>query len=132
MPDGTTALMMACKNGHKDVVQFLLNQSAIEANAIALGGWTAFIWACGGGNKDVVKLFLDRKDIELNAKTDITGVLEYTGFILACHWPNKDVVKLLLEYSEERNIELCDDLSGYEFSKEIIDLVELHQEASKD
>ena len=72
-------------------------------------------------------------DIELNAKTDITGVLEYTGFILACHWPNKDVVKLLLEYSEERNIELCDNLSEYEsVPKEIIDLVELHQEASKE
>ena len=46
--DGLTAFMLACKNGHKDVVQLLLDHSErIDLNAKDdYGGITAFMLAC--------------------------------------------------------------------------------------
>ena len=62
--------MFACNNGHKDVVQLLLDHSdRIDLNATDDRGFTAFLLACGCGHKDVVKLLLDHSDrIELNAR----------------------------------------------------------------
>ena len=72
LPDGTTALMMACKNGHKDVVELLLNHSnpRIDVNAKANNDTTAFIMACKKGHKDIVKLLLERSDIDISAGTE--------------------------------------------------------------
>ena len=65
-----TALMSACCNGYKDVVQLLLDRSAIELNATSNAGWTAFNLACENGHKDVVQLLLEHSDriIDLNAR----------------------------------------------------------------
>ena len=63
---GTTAFIMACVNGDKNVVKFLLDMikakcrsERIEPNARDNDGWTAFMIACRYGHKDVVKLLLD-------------------------------------------------------------------------
>ena len=57
---GYTPFMLACMNGHKDVVKLLLDQSErIELNARDHFETTAFMWACQYGNKNVVKLLLD-------------------------------------------------------------------------
>ena len=49
--------MVACGNGHKDVVQLLLaTEKNIDLNARCNGGCTAFMDACAMGHKDVVKL----------------------------------------------------------------------------
>ena len=62
---GRTTLMVACKNGHKDVVQLLLDNSErnIDLNARCVTGRTALMYANIYGHKDVVKLIypLDRK-----------------------------------------------------------------------
>ena len=51
--------MTACDDGHKDVVQLLLNHcERIELNARDNNGYTAFMRACKLGRKDVVKLLL--------------------------------------------------------------------------
>ena len=71
---GFTALMEACKHGHKDVVQLLLDNSDknIDLNARNHWGRTALMWACRNGHKDVVQLFLDNseRNIDLNARSD--------------------------------------------------------------
>ena len=53
--------MLACLNGHKDVVQLLLNnsESNIDFNAKHNSGMTAFNIACKNGHKDVVKLLVE-------------------------------------------------------------------------
>ena len=53
--------MIACKYGHKDVIQLLLDNSKenIDLNARNVAGLTAFIYACWHGRKDVVQLLLD-------------------------------------------------------------------------
>ena len=62
---GGTAFMWACLNGHKDVVQLLLNHpdKTIDLNARYDNGMTAFMLACNNGHKDVVKLLLKSSEI---------------------------------------------------------------------
>ena len=61
---GRTTLMVACKNGHKDVVQLLLNnlERNIDFNARCYGavvGWTALDYADKNGHDDVVRLLVE-------------------------------------------------------------------------
>ena len=58
---GWTALMCACQDGRKDVVQLLLDNSKrnIDLNARSNRGLTAFIYACQYRHKDVVKLLVE-------------------------------------------------------------------------
>ena len=58
--DGFTSFMVACLNGHKDVVKLLLDHSEtnIDLNMEANFWMTAFIVACKNEHKDVVQLFL--------------------------------------------------------------------------
>ena len=96
--------MIACDNGHKDVVQVLLDHfdTNIDLNARSDGRWTAFMFACRSGHKDIVQLLLDNSDrgvdlLDLNAKSD-GG---WTAFMFACNNGRKGVVQLLL--SKVRN-----------------------------
>ena len=70
--NGGTAFMAACYNGHKDVVQLLLNypDRTIDLNARTNNGTTAFMAACHNAHKDVVQLLLNypEKTIELNGR----------------------------------------------------------------
>ena len=96
---GRTTLMIACFNGHKYVVQLLLNNSEtnIDLNARSNGGVTALMHGCRSGHKDVVQLLLDNseRNIDLNAKDNVG----WTAFMYACKYGRKDVVKLLLDNS---------------------------------
>ena len=52
-----TAFMWACNNGHKDVVQLLLDHlGRIDLNARVNNGWTALMIACQKGENNIVKL----------------------------------------------------------------------------
>merc|ERR1711884_127495 len=71
---GRNAFRLACVEGHKNVVQFLLNCSNqnIDFNAkdnytlYGQNGYTGFWWACFKGHKDVVKLLLEHsKDVDI-------------------------------------------------------------------
>ena len=99
--NGGTAFMAACYNGHKDVVQLLLNlpDKTIELNARTNNGTTAFMAACHNAHKDVVQLLLNYPDktIDLNARKD-DGT---TAFMLACNNGHTDIVQLFLLYTEK-------------------------------
>ena len=92
-----TPFLVACRNGHKDVVQLLLDHSeskSIDLNVKAAEGTNGFMFACLNGHTDVVQLLLDyseRQAIELN------GNWEMTSFMCACLGGHQDVVKLLLK-----------------------------------
>ena len=92
---GRTAFSISCENGHRGIVQFLLNlESAnIDLNAKDVNGWTAFMLACEKGHKDIVKLFLGQPNgkIDLNASNH-EGL---TAFMVASIFDHKDIVKLL-------------------------------------
>ena len=69
---GWTPFMWACKNGHKDVVKLLLdNSERIDLNARNNFGTTAYMQAWYNGHKDVVKLLLENlveKNIDVNVR----------------------------------------------------------------
>ena len=100
---GYTALMVACYEGHKDIVELLLNYSkrSIDLNAKDDNGATAFSIACHSGHIGIVQLFLNHshQSINLNEKDDAG----FTGLMWACFRGHKDAVELLLDNS---NIEL--------------------------
>ena len=56
--NGFTAMMLACNDGYKDVVELLLNHSnsGIEFNARDHDGKTAFMLACKRCHQDIVQL----------------------------------------------------------------------------
>ena len=103
---GMTGFMWACYNGHKDVVQLLLDHSEkIELNARSNNGNTAFTCACLNGHKDVVKLLLDNFErIDLNAINNSGR----TALMAACQSGQKDVVKLILDHSERIDLYATD------------------------
>ena len=69
--------MSACQEGHKDVVQLMLDHSNsnIDLNARDNKGGTAYLGACSEGHKDVVQLMLDHSNsnIDLNARDNEGG-----------------------------------------------------------
>ena len=67
--DGSTALWIASKNGHSDVVGVLLNQSEIDINWNAENNKSALFVASSEGSAEVVKLLLARPVVDVNMGT---------------------------------------------------------------
>ena len=87
--------MYACKGGHKDVVQLLLDHSNpnVELNGNDICGITALAWACKNGHKDVVQLLLDHSDpkIDLSPKNS----LGWTALMNARRGGHKEIIQLM-------------------------------------
>ena len=105
---GFTGLMLACLNGHLNVVEFLLDQSKtynIALNARDTLQWTPLLHACRRGQTKVVELLLNHsraEDINFNAR----NYQGETAFIVACFEGHIDIVRLLLDHSTVRSIDL--------------------------
>ena len=86
--------MFACKNGHIDVVQLLLNHAIrIDLNVKDIDcQYTTFMWACSKGHKDVVKSLLDYSErIDLNARDNWGD----TGLMIAQRKGHQDIIQLI-------------------------------------
>jgi len=103
--DDMTALHCACDNGHRDVVELLLDYG-IDVNQLGCG-WdsgmdippsTGLIYACRSGHQDVVQLLLDR-----DADDSWTGDGEKTALLTACGSGHRGVVELLLKHGVDIN-----------------------------
>ena len=74
LPDGRTALHMACANGHADVAAFLIEQGA-DLDAPNAEGSTALHWAAVNGHAAVLRQLLDagasRAVVNKNARTPL-------------------------------------------------------------
>ena len=68
----TTALMMACAEGHENIVKLLLDHSdkRIDVNARNDYGYTAFMYACAWEQIDVDEMLLKYSEIDF----DTTGL----------------------------------------------------------
>ena len=111
--------MYACKDGHKDVVQLLLEleHSAlnVELNARSNDGSTAYMWACAKGRKDVVQLLLVHSSkIELYAQ-DVSG---RTALMDACDNGHKDIVQLLLNHSNKIQLKAKSESPNREYGQQ--------------
>ncbi|TGJ75468.1 hypothetical protein E0Z10_g10990 [Xylaria hypoxylon] len=94
-----TALQAASAEGHKEVVQMLLNKNA---DVDIQGGFyeTALQAASVGGHKEVVQMLLNK-----NAKVDIQGGFFKTALQAALARGHKEVAQMLLNNNADVNIQ---------------------------
>ena len=97
---GQTPLIIACKLGHEEVVQFLLGCPNLDVNiADDVYRNTALLTACSHGYEAIVSMLLGHKHIQVNR-----GDLGMdTPLMIACTMPHLGVVNLLLN-NDELNI----------------------------
>lgn len=59
--DGMSALHLAAKAGHVNIINILLDTERINIDITDDGGWTPLIWAAEHMEVEAVKLLLKRK-----------------------------------------------------------------------
>jgi ankyrin repeat protein len=106
-------LIIACKNGHKDIVDFLLGKD-IDVNQQDVDENSALSWASKKGHKEIVEMLLQNNNIQIN-KQDIDGT---TALMMASFYGHKEIVQMLLQY--KNNIEINHQASWdeYDFIRE--------------
>ena len=90
-PEGWTALMFACDNGHLSTAQLLLEHGA-DVNRASLLGTTSLMIACAAGFTDIVCLLLDH-----DARAGMQARSGWTALMEACSGGYVDTARLLLE-----------------------------------
>ncbi|XP_011407359.2 PREDICTED: transient receptor potential cation channel subfamily A member 1 homolog, partial [Amphimedon queenslandica] len=124
---GRTSLHRACKDGNYKAVAELLQEKAVDINAISHIGFTPLHYACEGrGDKGIVQLLIqksagclklglngieevpipDDPNVQSKVKEYInrTDNLKRTPLGIACYKGHKEIVKLLLEHGADFNV----------------------------
>ena len=96
-PDGWTALISACREGHSKVVKELLEAGA-DVQVKDKNGWTPLMWAAASGHHNIVDLLVE-KGAELEAR-DQYGA---SALMKASRRGFEDEVKLLLDKGADVN-----------------------------
>jgi ankyrin repeat protein len=89
--DGWTALHWACRKGHGNVVQWLVQSGCADVDAPGRDGETALHCACQQGHKDIVKYLVD----DCGANTKAKAADGRTPFDVAWQERKTDIVQLL-------------------------------------
>jgi len=92
-PDGVTPLFTACKSGHVECAQLLLNAGAFPNKATKTHKFTPLWIACQKGKDQCVKLLLQQSKVNVNQPA-IDG---RTPLYAACEGGRPACVKLLIE-----------------------------------
>ena len=73
--DGTNGFMLACSNGHKDIVELLVTKSNCDVNHVNKNGWNGFMYACQNDHKDIVELLVTKSscDVRVMNKSNKTA-----------------------------------------------------------
>ncbi|XP_067661962.1 ankyrin repeat domain-containing protein 50-like [Haliotis asinina] len=88
---GRTAVMLAAENGHKDVVELLVDKGA-DLSLVDETADNVLHCACRGGDAGVVKYILSKNRVDIDRR----GLHELTPITMARRCKHKEVVELLL------------------------------------
>ncbi|XP_067652901.1 ankyrin repeat domain-containing protein 50-like [Haliotis asinina] len=99
--ESSTPLMEATRNGHRDVVKFLVDRGA-NVSLVNEEGDNILHLACAGGDLETVKLILSLKAVDINSRGDLSK----TPVMVAAHGGHSDVVEFLVDRGA--NVSLVD------------------------
>lgn len=88
--DGSTACLMACKNGHRTICELLVNNGADLSRRIDDGSSSLFLSACSG-DSDLVRFVLNHRSGDINECNE-DG---FTPLDIAAHYNHIEIVELL-------------------------------------
>ncbi|XP_067661803.1 ankyrin repeat domain-containing protein 50-like [Haliotis asinina] len=89
--ENITPVLIAAKDGHKDVIDLLVSKGAYVSLADN-GGDNILHYACRGGNVEMVKYVLSQKMVNINSR----GFQEMSPLMRAALMGHTDVIKLLV------------------------------------
>jgi hypothetical protein len=96
--EGRTALMIACANGHDNIVEMMLKVDTIDVNIRAKEGRTALMCACAKGNDNIVEMLLKVDTIDVNIRHIKVGK---TALMFACNRGHDVIVARLIDHGVE-------------------------------
>ena len=103
--------MLACLNGHYQVVQLLLDEELDINTQVKAKGWTALMIACANGHYQVVNLLLSK-----HPNINIQDGDGWTALMLACNNGHFSVVELLLNEDIDTSIQHSDGMTALAFA----------------
>ena len=106
--NGRTALHWACSGGHKEIVQWLVENGS-EIDARDDSRWTPLIIAASAGHEAIVRLLIGR-GANINACTDQGR----SALLYASSRNRLPIVKLLVNEGADVNLQAC------KFSRKIL------------
>jgi hypothetical protein len=114
--DGFTGLMLACINGHFDIVKLIVDKGA-DFSIANKDGNTGFHLACEYGHIEIIKVLI-KQGMDINA----TNNEEATGLHIACEFGFLNIVKKLFDLGMKLCITSRCDINNFQLvsSKEVI------------
>ncbi|XP_067661560.1 ankyrin repeat domain-containing protein 50-like [Haliotis asinina] len=94
-----TPVMSATEEGHKEVIELLINHRA-DLSIIDKGGNNILHIACESGHIDVVQYFLSLNCLDINSR----GWRKWTPVMLAAYHGHNEVIKLLINHTADLSI----------------------------
>ena len=64
--DGNSGLMIASRDAHGEVVNYLLDNPQVDVNLSNKFGYTALMLAAQNGNMDILEMLLEIDDVDLD------------------------------------------------------------------
>jgi ankyrin repeat protein len=89
-------LILASANGHKVIVQILLDHKDIDINQIDIKEYNALMWASDRGHNDIVHILLQHKEINTNQKDMEYGRTAF--FLCISKWSQGNCSNVIRNY----------------------------------
>ena len=96
--DKQTALHIACKNGHRDIAEYLLTHTTCNPNALNIYGNTPLHIASQSSHMECVKLIIETSTVR--ADPNLTNIKKQTAVHLASENGHRNIAEYLLSHAE--------------------------------